>query len=62
MICSCGNAHFFAAQNVCVEIVVASDGNYEKDLDSGIESAIKERSEPIGPFICTACGKEYTKL
>lgn len=61
-ICSCGNSHFFAVQNLSVEIVVDAAGNLEKYMDSGIESAIISASKPFGPYTCTACGKEFETL
>lgn len=62
MRCSCGNCYFFAHQTIRADIVVDETGKFLKNLDSGLETAIYDASEPYGPFTCTACGKEYEEL
>ena len=62
MKCVCGNDKFIGHQVVRADIVVNQDGDFDSNLECGLDAAVYDTEDPYGPFTCTACGKEYDEL
>lgn len=60
MICkNCGNDKFYAMQALDATVVVDENGEFYRNLDSGLENAVMSAERPRGPYTCTRCGQVY---
>lgn len=58
----CGNDTYYARQQIYVDVIVDSDGDFMDNLNDDLSSSVYEVGRPYGPFECTQCGKEYDEI
>lgn len=62
MKCICGNNKFIGHQIIRADVIVSENGDFDDNLECGLESAVYDAERPYGPFICTICGAEYDEV
>lgn len=58
----CGNDEFVAHQIIRADVVVDENGEFDRNLEGGLEAHIYDAEKPYGPYTCTICGTEYDEL
>ena len=57
--CTCGNQEFHAHQVCHHDVIVDGDGNWLREL---CKNSVYESDNPLGPFRCIKCNKEYDEI
>lgn len=55
---NCGSEKFRGSQEVTIDVIVDSDGNWIENDKGGVTDS----DNPFGPFTCINCGDEYDDL
>ena len=62
MICKCGCNRFYGHQVVRMNVICDENGDFDDNIEAGVEAAIYDAGKPYGPFQCVQCGAEYDEL
>lgn len=62
MKCKCGNDKFIGHQIIRADVIVNENGDFDENLECGLEKAIYDAERPYGPFSCTKCRAEYEEI
>lgn len=58
----CGAEEFIGHQLIRADVCVDAYGEFERNLEGGLEAHIYDAEKPYGPFTCMKCSMEYDEL